>query len=141
MVVYGVKSNKKENRFSEKQQEKIKGNLDPIFRRLITNYRNTAKDRRLDFRLTDEECRKLFNAECFYCGSPPSNINRLPRDKYGRQFMYSGIDRIDNSKGYIDGNVRSCCKYCNTAKLDRTNIEFDDWIIRIYEKHIKGHNK
>ena len=28
----------------------------------------------------------------------------------------NGIDRVDNKKCYVSGNVVSCCKFCNYAK-------------------------
>ena len=47
-------------------------------------------------------------------------------------YEYSpSIDRIDNSKGYIKGNVVSCCKKCNTAKNTMTTEEFKQWIKKV----------
>lgn len=33
---------------------------------------------------------------------------------------FNGIDRIDNNEGYVEGNVRSCCKTCNRMKSSMT---------------------
>ena len=48
---------------------------------------------------------ELIKEKCHYCG----NIIKT-----------SGIslDRIDNIKGYLEDNVVSCCKDCNTLKRD-----------------------
>ena len=45
----------------------------------------------------------------------------------------NGIDRVDSSKGYVEDNVVSCCKYCNTAKNTMSRDEFFKWIKRVYE--------
>ncbi len=42
--------------------------------------------------------------------------------------------RIDNSKGYIIGNVVLCLLKVNTAKGDFTLEEMRDWMPRWYEK-------
>ena len=88
--------------------------------------------------------KKLSLSKCFYCNSEPSN--RQPDIRYetrnGRKdklvitdfiLKYNGIDRIDSSKGYISGNVISCCKNCNTAKNILSQKEFKDLIKRIYD--------
>ena len=31
-------------------------------------------------------------------------------------FVYNGIDRVDNSKGYTLNNILVCCYDCNTKK-------------------------
>ena len=37
---------------------------------------------------------------------------------------YNGIDRKDNALGYVEGNVVSCCKFCQYAKRDLPYEEF-----------------
>ena len=49
--------------------------------------------------------------------------------------MRSRIDRIDNTKGYIPGNVRSCCKHCNLAKHTMSEEEFNSWISSLIKFH------
>ena len=45
---------------------------------------------------------------------------------------YNGIDRVDSSKGYEYNNVVSCCKNCNSAKMQLSIKEFKEHIIKIY---------
>ncbi len=54
-------------------------------------------------------------------------------------FIYNGIDRIDSSKGYIQGNVVTCCRTCNVAKMDMDYKEFINHITKIYN-HIRNAN-
>jgi hypothetical protein len=81
--------------------------------------------------LTLRECAEIWEANCWYCGEPP----RSKRVKKGWTYLYNGIDRIDNNKGYVPGNSISCCKYCNRAKNDRSSRLFFMWIEKVYNKH------
>lgn len=49
----------------------------------------------------------------------------------GQDYAYNGIDRMDNSKGYVDGNVLPCCSICNHAKHVMNYDDFISWINRI----------
>lgn len=71
-----------------------------------------AKSRDLTFNLDKELFKKIVISDCFYCNKSPKQIVRNRESK----FIYNGIDRVDNSVGYIESNVVSCCKKCNTIK-------------------------
>lgn len=51
---------------------------------------------------------------------------------------HNGIDRIDSNDGYVQGNVVPCCKYCNMAKMDRTQDEFLKWAEETYQCFVWG---
>lgn len=77
-------------------------------------YKNHAiKDDR-EFLLSKEEFLKLIINPCKYCGKELTNERKSPRS-YG-SFKYTGIDRIDSSKGYTKENSISCCSMCNFMK-------------------------
>jgi hypothetical protein len=48
-------------------------------------------------------------------------------------FLRNGIDRLDNTIGYIEGNVVSCCDICNYSKHTKGYIEFLSWIDKVYK--------
>lgn len=48
-------------------------------------------------------------------------------------FRWNGIDRIDSAKGYVEGNVVPCCKFCNEMKSDKSRDEFLQLIAAIYQ--------
>jgi hypothetical protein len=81
---------------------------------------------------------------CFYCNSLPNNVfNRAKTDKKASikaknegNYIYNGIDRIDNSKGHTIDNIVPCCKYCNFAKSNLNIKEFYEWIDRV-KKNLK----
>ncbi len=64
-----------------------------------------AKKRNIEFLLTFEEYSKIIeNKNCYYaCGNNISDT-------------CLSLDRVDNNKGYIVGNVVPCCINCNRLK-------------------------
>ena len=78
-----------------------------------------AKKRGILFTIPLESFHKYWQAPCTYCGDP---VER------------AGLDRVDNTKGYTIGNVVSCCKLCNSGKLDSTLDEFKERIARIHAR-------
>lgn len=96
-------------------------------------YSYEAKSRGLVFEINKEKFREITSADCNYCGAKPSNFLNDKRLKYGLYF-YNGIDRVDNTKGYIEGNIVTCCAQCNRMKLDLTLEEFKNKIYLIYNR-------
>lgn len=84
----------------------------------------------------------LSQQNCYYCGNKPSNKQNAASKKSSQSmkdngdFIYNGLDRIDNSLSHSKDNCVSCCKYCNYAKRERTLEEFKNWIIKIYNNFI-----
>lgn len=97
---------------------------------LICRYKRNAKQKNLEYNLTEEQFVELSQKDCYYCGSKPNNIAK-GKTNYG-EYIYNGIDRIENTKGYTIDNVVPCCRICNIAKQQLTLQEFKDWIKRIY---------
>jgi hypothetical protein len=102
---------------------------DKAVRRLIDTYAENAKRRNLEFALTPSACEQLFSAPCNYCGAFPSRMVKAKGCGYGAYL--NGIDRIDNSIGYVTGNVAACCTQCNYAKRELSVSEFLNWVSRI----------
>lgn len=92
---------------------------------LWNRYIHGAKSRNLDFILNKNEFTNLISTNCYYCNSFPN----LKVNKREYTLFYNGIDRIDNSKGYILENCVSCCSDCNYLKADITL----DLIIKIHK--------
>lgn len=98
-------------------------------RDVYRNYRQHAKRKGIAFEISFEDFLKVTQKNCFYCGSAPQNRQR-PKGKNG-DYVYQGIDRKNNSKGYTMDNVLPCCEMCNKAKRDKDYTEFLEWIGRI----------
>lgn len=95
------------------------------FEELYNRYLNNAQKRGMVFHLSKEEFGILIKDNCFYCGSEPNtNHNLKRRSEVDNTYLYNGIDRIDNSKGYTVDNAVTCCKKCNLMKHVLTKEEF-----------------
>ena len=85
------------------------------FHRLYRRYKQECAEKRgLEFTLTEEEFRYLTQRPCHYCGAGPS-LKMVVARAHG-DYLYNGIDRIDNLLGYVSGNCVACCKQCNWVK-------------------------
>jgi hypothetical protein len=101
------------------------------FNQRISQYRFGAIKRNLEFQLTVDQCYKLFTDNCFYCGIEPRQITTITNKS--SEFVYNGIDRLDNLKGYELDNVVTCCKWCNRWKNSLTKLAFLAKVKAIYE--------
>lgn len=103
---------------------------------IMAIYKRCARDKNIKFELEYSEFIKLIKNKCFYCGIIPSNILHI-RD---RTYIYNGIDRVDNFRGYVLNNVVSCCIRCNQSKMDMSVNEFKDWLKSVYDHMRLGNN-
>lgn len=101
----------------------------------IRNYQNGAKERSIEWDLTEEQFEEITQKDCYYCGAKPNNKSyHFQAGAINGSYIYNGLDRVDNTKGYTINNVVPCCKICNMAKNNLTLQEFKDWIKRTYNK-------
>lgn len=121
IIAYKEKQNKKAKRDRElikqsKKRAEVRNNIAKVYRKkfpekqyydnaLLSKYRTIAKKRDLVWSLDEKDARILFNSICFYCGQA---------DKRGK----CGIDRVNNSEGYVYDNCVACCLMCNRMKKD-----------------------
>lgn len=102
---------------------------------LISSYKQNALTKHIFFDLSKEDMITLFAGKCFYCGCEPSTISY--RKGFNGEFIYNGIDRLDNGIGYVKENIVSCCKECNFKKGSQGHTFFLQWVKRIYEHKFK----
>jgi hypothetical protein len=86
-------------------------------RNAMNNYKGTAVRKGREYALTDDQFIALVLADCTYCHASPNPIN--------------GIDRVDNTLGYTEGNVVTACRQCNVAKGTLPVDEFWAWAKRV----------
>lgn len=111
---------------------------------LLLIYKTGAKNRNLKWNLTDEQFREITSSNCYYCGQIPKSIHRSSTKNISyNEYIYNGVDRKDNKKGYFVKNCVPCCTICNLAKRNLSIEDFKSWIkqLVLYNKHLLDQNK
>jgi hypothetical protein len=103
-------------------------------RTVLQAYKDEAEERGLSWLLSEEIFNFITKQDCIYCGAQPSNKRNLSD---GSSFIFTGIDRVDNSRGYELDNVVPCCRICNRSKDVRSREEFIAWAERVVNHHRK----
>jgi hypothetical protein len=106
-----------------------------------SRYRNSARNRDLEFLLTKEDFNNIVANPCNYCGNTPilrnfylngsgerikaAIISNISQEAIDRSWVaINGIDRIDSNKGYFVENCVPCCSDCNIAKMEKSIEDF-----------------
>ncbi len=106
---------------------------------VYNSYKTGAKARDLEFTINVEDFEKITTLNCHYCNGGPNNVKK---SEYGNgEFVYNGIDRIDNNKGYILDNCVPCCHTCNFMKRALSLEVFVSQAIKISENWSKNDEK
>lgn len=96
--------------------------------KIFSVYKTTAKQTGRKFSLTPEKLLSLITDNCHYCGVVPTRVCKI---KSHPNFLYNGIDRVNNYKGYVSRNVVTCCRTCNFAKGVMSYKEFTTYLNRV----------
>jgi hypothetical protein len=89
--------------------------------RCYSDYKRSAITRNKSFEISKEVFDKVRSENCYLCGKQNS-INHK-----------NGIDRVDNAKGYVEDNIKSCCSDCNYLKRDYELDVLFDKLCHMYE--------
>lgn len=107
-----------------------KNNTESAANSLFSNNKSSAAKRNLEFSLTKEQFLEITKRNCDYCGIEPLQIAKCKGGTNG-DYIYNGLDRVDNEKGYTIENCVSCCKQCNISKASYTKEKFINWAKRL----------
>lgn len=111
------------------------------FNELYRRYKFTAKTKSLEFSLSKEEFKKLTSKNCAYCNEPPKSQTSSHKNRHNGIYIYNGVDRQDNTKGYTLKNSVTCCEICNRMKLRLSVGLFFQHITKIYKFGVKRAKK
>jgi hypothetical protein len=84
---------------------------------LYIGYKCRANSKKLQFELTKEFFQDKTSEPCYLCGKEQTDHHK------------NGLDRYDNTKGYTEENVRTCCGNCNYMKRI---YEYDHFINKLH---------
>ena len=101
------------------------------FNKMVRGMIKNAKIRNLTWDISCEQLRELTKQNCHYCGIEP--LQCMKSDSNNGDYIYNGLDRADNSKGYELDNVVPCCGRCNRAKNAYNRDDFLLWIEKVYK--------
>jgi hypothetical protein len=85
--------------------------------RRYLKYIQSAKKRNLFFDISYEDFVLITNNVCTYCNELSPNCRHV------------GIDRVDNSIGYIKDNIIPCCSVCNRMK---SQLSVEDFLSKVF---------
>lgn len=102
---------------------------DRVKNSLIREYKSSAKCRELTYSMSDDFLFSLVKNPCYYCNSEPFKPHREDNN-----FLYNGLDRIDNNIGYLESNVVPCCFICNKMKGVLNEGEFMEHLNKIFTR-------
>lgn len=100
------------------------------------DFTKSARRRKIKVEITKEEFIYISTKPCIYCGQHPESVTNK-NGKLNGDFLHNGIDRVNNSIGYVKNNVVPCCWNCNRAKGTLTMEEFKNWIQKIKNHWIR----
>lgn len=78
----------------------------------ICSYKYWAKRKNLAFEISEDDFEGIRFDACRYCRRKPLENERF------------GVDRLDNSLGYVEGNCVTACSECNYMKSSYIESEF-----------------
>jgi hypothetical protein len=104
----------------EKRETLTEANKKALIKSLLQTYKKAALTRGYLFNLTDKAFENYLFSTCYYCGIQPNN--KITRGN--KSIYYNGIDRKDNSLGYLDDNCVTCCGKCNMIKNKYSHDDF-----------------
>lgn len=94
---------------------------------IYLSYLRRSKEKQFEM-ITKDQFIELTKQECHYCGRKPANKRK---GVFG-DFVYNGIDRKNNQKGYTLENTVTCCADCNRAKRTMSYYEYIEFIKASY---------
>ena len=99
----------------------------------VKNYKKRGRNLRCNITINDLV--RLYHKHSGLCAISGIKMTHVSYGTRGKYPFNISLDRIDSSKGYIEGNVQLVCCLVNHMKWDSDMDVFIDMCKRIAEKH------
>lgn len=108
----------------------------------LNQIQTSAKKRNLVYLVTPKYLWDLLKEQSFECALTGERIKLSRTVDNKTKTQTASLDRIDNNKGYVEGNVRWVHKSINQMRSNRTDQEFIQWCEKVvlYSSKIKNEN-
>ena len=107
----------------------------------LRSLKTAARARKLQWSLTDDAAFVFMAQPCYWCGR--EKVNQMQgglrpdgTSRYRGAFRYNGLDRLDNGKGYVLGNVVACCGRCNRSRGALLTHDFIEMCVAVAARHM-----
>lgn len=90
-------------------------------RALFNQCKCNARQRKLPFDLTPAMVEAMLAGMTCSATGLPLSFERVKGERYARSPWYPSIDRLDNSRGYVPGNVRVVCSIYNFMRSNHSD--------------------
>lgn len=122
----------------EKNRKNYKG-IEDLSGEHINNILYSAKNRNIEYNITKEYLWSVYINQGRKCALSGLDI------KFGKRFkgeeITASLDRIDSSKGYIEGNVQWIHKEINKMKFTKSDEHFVYYCTLIADYHRRNSNE
>ena len=108
--------------------EKRRTNLHEFFK---VNYVQRCKNDNIELSITEDDFASIAKDPCFYCGT----MEKIEVDGVIDERGFNGLDRMDQTRGYIWDNCVSACNMCNVMKK---SLHIDVFLKRV--EHMVSYN-
>ena len=102
-----------------------------------TPIQRQAERRGIPFEITREQVWNIFEKQKRRCALSGVELRFSTNIRDQRGTQTASLDRIDNTRGYISGNVQWVHKYVNIMKNVMTQEDFLTWCRRIARYYVK----
>ena len=123
-AVWRTKNPEKYAAFNEKRRV----DLGEFFK---ANYVRPSKNKNLEFTITEYDFASIAKEPCYYCGE----MEKIEVDGEMVERGFNGLDRKDQTRGYVVDNCVSACNMCNVMKK---SLHVDIFLKRV--EHMISYN-
>jgi protein-arginine kinase activator protein McsA len=92
-----------------------------------------AAKKGLEVNVTKEYLLHLLQESKYLCNVTGQKMSLVSHPRKKANAFKASLDRIDSTKGYLEGNIQWVCWAVNQMKSDKTEAEFKFWIETLYK--------